>query len=340
MEMREWSNSQLQKFLDIDSADDLVDYILQLQNDDEIRTYLSELLGQGKGVKRFIDALLEKKKNYVPSRKPEVPEDVQVYVKSKTAEEPSDRKKKKPEKKEAVEEVVSHTHNGIRVKQIKGKSKGQKEAGPRTMCDCQASEHGLISNCLSCGKIICAAEGVGACLFCEHHRQEQAQVVPTSQLDVTNATPSFEEALRHKDRLLEFDRTTAKRTVVHDDQADYYSMNEWMSAKEKEDLPKKLHDEKLKQEEEKRKNKITFDFAGRKVIADKPAAESVKDVITPHVALPTHIAVNPTLGVVAPVFVGHGTEKKSKSGKKKEVKGPASRSSRIQHEYFEEVTEE
>jgi hypothetical protein len=34
------------------------------------------------------------------------------------------------------------------------------------MCDCQAREHGLINNCLTCGKIVCEQEGEGACYFC------------------------------------------------------------------------------------------------------------------------------------------------------------------------------
>lgn len=36
----------------------------------------------------------------------------------------------------------------------------------RHHCDCQASKHKLVTNCISCGRIICEQEGSGPCLFC------------------------------------------------------------------------------------------------------------------------------------------------------------------------------
>jgi hypothetical protein len=33
-------------------------------------------------------------------------------------------------------------------------------------CECQASKHSLVRNCLECGRVICAQEGPGPCLFC------------------------------------------------------------------------------------------------------------------------------------------------------------------------------
>ena len=36
----------------------------------------------------------------------------------------------------------------------------------RHKCDCQAQKHDLIANCTACGRIICAQEGEGPCLFC------------------------------------------------------------------------------------------------------------------------------------------------------------------------------
>ena len=57
-------------------------------------------------------------------------------------------------------------------------------------------------------------------------------------------------ALAHKERLLEFDRTSAARTHIHDDQEDYFvtSTNMWPTNEEQEDAremeearQKKLH---------------------------------------------------------------------------------------------------
>lgn len=36
----------------------------------------------------------------------------------------------------------------------------------RHRCDCQASKHKLINNCMKCGRIVCEQEGSGPCLFC------------------------------------------------------------------------------------------------------------------------------------------------------------------------------
>lgn len=36
----------------------------------------------------------------------------------------------------------------------------------RHRCECQATKHALINNCLSCGRIVCAQEGKGPCFWC------------------------------------------------------------------------------------------------------------------------------------------------------------------------------
>ena len=36
----------------------------------------------------------------------------------------------------------------------------------RHTCECQATKHKLISNCVRCGRIVCEQEGSGPCLFC------------------------------------------------------------------------------------------------------------------------------------------------------------------------------
>jgi hypothetical protein len=36
----------------------------------------------------------------------------------------------------------------------------------RNSCECQASKHKLIGNCLKCGRIVCEQEGSGPCFFC------------------------------------------------------------------------------------------------------------------------------------------------------------------------------
>lgn len=98
-------------------------------------------------------------------------------------------------------------------------------------CSCQARRHRLISNCLSCGKIVCEQEGEGPCNFCgalvlregSTYAGLDASVVPLSDTEVA--------AEAYAKRLVEYDRNSAARTTVIDDQSDYYEIegNSWLS---------------------------------------------------------------------------------------------------------------
>ncbi|KIV76994.1 hypothetical protein PV11_08836 [Exophiala sideris] len=129
----------------------------------------------------------------------------------------------------------------------------------RRKCTCNASIHPLFEtapNCLNCGKIICALEGLQPCSFCdapiltkeqvngmikalkEERGIEKMVVHNTGQSLSGRGTPVFggstPEALSgdesssaaararaHRDKLLAFQRENAQRTKVHDEAADY-----------------------------------------------------------------------------------------------------------------------
>ncbi|KAL2492943.1 transcription regulator [Abeliophyllum distichum] len=93
-------------------------------------------------------------------------------------------------------------------------------------CSCQARRHRLISNCLSCGKIVCEQEG-------STYGGLDEGAVPLSDTEVA--------AEAYAKRLVEYDRNSAARTTVIDDQNDYYEIegNSWLSVEEKELLQKK-----------------------------------------------------------------------------------------------------
>lgn len=112
----------------------------------------------------------------------------------------------------------------------------------RRVCNCQASKHGLIANCLKCGRIVCEQEGSGPCYFCGNlvcTREEMEKIKRGSnkgeQLkkellsrgwkgtdSLGDSIASFEnmklygetddseklrKAIEHKNKLIEFDRT-------------------------------------------------------------------------------------------------------------------------------------
>jgi hypothetical protein len=133
---------------------------------------------------------------------------------------------------------------------------------PRT-CSCAATLHPLFTpapNCLSCGKIICAYEGLQACSFCsapilsseevqsmirELKRERGEEKMAEHNLSISLAkgakggasprsfsgvvTPDSgasgdEAAIRaraHRDKLLNFQANNAQRTKIHDEAADY-----------------------------------------------------------------------------------------------------------------------
>ena len=73
-------------------------------------------------------------------------------------------------------------------------------------------------------------------------------------------------AYTQKDKLLLFDREHAKRTHVHDAQADYYESSAWLTAEEKKQIDDKLRRKKELRERRPATKRITLDLAGRKIV--------------------------------------------------------------------------
>jgi uncharacterized Zn finger protein (UPF0148 family) len=95
---------------------------------------------------------------------------------------------------------------------------------PKIICGCFGNLHPPLTNCLHCGRISCEREGYSYCPFCNH-------------LISQFKSNSNDSATAHKERLLEYDRTSASRTQVHDDQEDYFvtERSMWSSAEEMEE---------------------------------------------------------------------------------------------------------
>lgn len=158
----------------------------------------------------------------------------------------------------------------------------------RRICDCQAAEHKLINNCLGCGRIVCEQEGSGSCLFCQEpvytpeeelqiakaasstkaqsKSKKQPQQPATGKANQKKESASLKEALAQRDRLLEYDKNSEKRTTVIDDELDYFQENSvWLTDAEREkyeQLKSELQDLK---HGSRLKRKIKVDFAGREL---------------------------------------------------------------------------
>lgn len=138
-------------------------------------------------------------------------------------------------------------------------------------CNCQASRHKLINNCLGCGKIVCEQEGEGPCNFCGALvLREGSDYAGLEGLSMPPANDAEAAAQAFKDRLVEFDRSAAKRTTVIDDQSDYYEIdgNAWLSDKEKLLLRQRQEEEERIEAERRKRVVVTIDLLGRKVVME------------------------------------------------------------------------
>ncbi|KAL8561300.1 hypothetical protein ACOMHN_047155 [Nucella lapillus] len=177
----------------------------------------------------------------------------------------------------------------------------------RTQCECQALKHKLVNNCMSCGRVVCEQEGAGPCLFCGNlvcspEDQEalnrgskksdklrqflmrdadkfmplcrgggQRPVLPSVS---SRAQEGLDKATQHKDRLLEYDKTSVRRTQVIDDECDYFSTdsNQWLNKHERDALRNREEELRADRFASRRDRKVRLDFAGRQVVEDGSAA--------------------------------------------------------------------
>jgi hypothetical protein len=106
----------------------------------------------------------------------------------------------------------------------------------RHSCECQATKHKLIANCLTCGRIVCEQEGTGPCFFCGNivcTKEEMAKINSGSRKGeklkndllskswqgfdaivnklnkmtiTTHDSADLQKAIEHKNKLIEYDR--------------------------------------------------------------------------------------------------------------------------------------
>ena len=169
----------------------------------------------------------------------------------------------------------------------------------RNKCKCQAQKHDLINNCIKCGRVVCQQEGSGPCLFCGHlvcTKEEQEVLNRGSRKSdklmekLLKSTEAQSKAELHKNTLLEYDKTSEKRTKVIDDESDYFATDtdKWQSTEQRKKL-KEREKEIWEQKHGSRLNKkYTFDFAGKTVVEagldiyDPSKDEKLQEILESH----------------------------------------------------------
>ncbi|TQD79173.1 hypothetical protein C1H46_035211 [Malus baccata] len=329
--------------LDKDMISGLVSYC-ELADPQDAKEYLDNIIGEEVG-KFVIEEYLQKRgRSDLCSSTPVVStSSLHAYVKP-PSNEGSASGTKKPLNTPKVAKVPSdqaassnqvkqlsssnNTNQGNSKKKKPGKVVSLAEAAKGSIvfnqgkpCSCQARRHRLVSNCLSCGKIVCEQEGEGPCNFCGALVLKEGSTY--AGLEESFAPTSDAEAVAeaYAKRLVEYDRDSAARTTVIDDQSDYYEIegNSWLSKEEKELLTKKQ--EEIAEAERIKRSKVvvSFDLVGRKVLVNEDEASEVESesrILRPQDEKEVNrIKPNPSLKV-QPVFVDPGPSKKPIQGRK------------------------
>ena len=290
-----WTGVQLRDLLGFD-ADDLAEYILEFEDKDAITTYLADLLQVEPSQKRivsFADSLLSRSSHVsaFSSDSTTTPNPTTTTPNSTTPNPtPSSSSNPAPSSSTPTPDQLSLQSKNAASSKFSRK-KGTIRGGIELLrslpehlrtasgaCDCQASVHELLGNCLNCGKIICSLEGWGPCTFCETPLGSKTQIKrDKGKVRARHARASrereeaLEKAKERKNRLLRQEREYAKRNKVIDDQADYFqTSNMWLSQEERAAVTKRAEKvEAAKAQSRDRANMrttISFDLAGRRVL--------------------------------------------------------------------------
>ncbi|XP_078541126.1 activating signal cointegrator 1 [Lissotriton helveticus] len=328
-----WCRAQLKSNFGLDVSEDIVQYIVSFENEEDIEEYIHDLIQGMEGKKRkFTEELISR---WQKTSSPHDP--VLLYAKKDEAADkqllPGDASKRGRRKGRNKQETPLYIEADSVVEEVKtpidlakaqesssGGSSSKKKAKfvnlytkegqdklavlipGRHPCECLAQKHRLINNCLACGRIVCEQEGSGPCLFCGTlvcTKEEQDILQRDSnksqkllkKLLTGNEIPGktdglgkdllphheariragLEKAQQHKDKLLDFDKTSARRTQVIDDESDYFATdsNQWLSKQEREALRKKEKELQDIRHASRLSRKITFDFAGRQIVDEQ-----------------------------------------------------------------------
>ncbi|KAM8973281.1 activating signal cointegrator 1 [Pelodytes ibericus] len=380
-----WCVLELERCFGLSVSEDVVQYILSIDTEEEIEEYINDLIQGYEEEKNGF--LYELKVRWRKTKQLNSPNSTQTYNRKNDgpnmqgSAEHGKRGRRKGRNKldplpahcvenTVVEEVktpidLAKAQEMVSASSSKKKQKyvslytteGQDRLAVlipgRYPCECLAQKHKLVSNCMTCGRIACEQEGSGPCLFCGNlvcTKEEQdilqrdsnkSQKLRKKLLGGTESSlkmdgspkdllprqemrlkEGFEKALQHRDKLLEYDKTSVRRTHVIDDESDYFSTdsNQWLSQAEREALRKKEQELQELRHASRLSRKVTIDFAGRKIVEDegnlteyhKRLDETVQAINTGTVGKPCRVPgqrlndsylVNPSMLLPPPVWV-------------------------------------
>ncbi|XP_070530593.1 activating signal cointegrator 1 isoform X2 [Cardiocondyla obscurior] len=282
--MEQWVKEKLSDLLGFPAGDDFAQFIVQIENERDLDEYFSSLLSnENPSHKQFITEFKKKRAFYNQMRYKKTNEDEDSMSKKQ-----NDKKKGKAKGKKniQVQEAVKPEIKNEKVEKKKTKfvnliSHGNILLKGRHKCDCEASKHALINNCLNCGRIVCVQEGSGPCFYCGElvcsldeqallqSNTKQANNLYNKLMD-QKPNKNLEDSLKQRDKLLDFDRNCARRTKVIDDESDYYQLNStWLTHEERATLRKQDKEAQARKHASRLDKRVTLDFMGRVAVQDE-----------------------------------------------------------------------
>ncbi|XP_075713946.1 activating signal cointegrator 1 [Rhinoderma darwinii] len=415
-----WCVRELDRRFGLSVSEDVVQYILSIDTEEEVEEYINDLIqGYNEQKQVFINDL---KIRWQRTRNPHSSPSAPIYRKDDTLgiqglSSTDQLKKGRRKGRNKLEPLPTSSVTATAAEEVKTPMDLAKHAEAQEMaslssskkkqkfvnlytkegqdrltvlipgsyaCDCLAQKHKLINNCTTCGRIVCEQEGSGPCLFCGNlvcTKEEQdillrdsnkSQKLRKKLLGGTETSlkmdllphqemrlkEGLERAMQHRDKLLEYDKTSVRRTHVIDDESDYFSTdsNQWLSQAERQTLQKKEQELQELRHASRLSRKVTLDFAGRKVIDEggdlaeyhKRFDEVAHAVSSGAIAKPVRssgentrdsLLVNPNLMFPPPVWVDQvsATSNRKRSG----VEGAGERGRlRIQDRELQEISDQ
>ncbi|KAJ1530934.1 hypothetical protein ONE63_005771 [Megalurothrips usitatus] len=307
----QWIHGQLSKVLGFEVPQEMVGYIISMETAQDLEEYCGTLLNfDNHQHKQFYVELLRRLNVSSTENKPlgyKKPQNEEIYFVGNSEKKNKGKKfgnkpniqvasdKSTPAAPVMEPETYNDSSQGALKKRPKfvnlysqeGQNKDTILLKGRHACQCQATKHKLINNCVKCGRIVCEQEGAGLCFFCGNlvctpeemkvlQRNSRQSESLLRKLMSQDKPSGLDAAMAQRNRLLEYDKTSERRTKVIDDESDYYSSSSvWLSEGERQKLKSQEDAERARKHASRKDARFTLDFAGRQVVEDRTHLEMI-----------------------------------------------------------------
>ncbi|PSN34001.1 Activating signal cointegrator 1 [Blattella germanica] len=214
----DWMNRRLSQILDFPVPEDLTQYILSIENVRDLEDYLKTLLDfKNLRHRQFHEELLQKRQiglsNSLEFQGYKKSEQQESYIPAKQTEK---KRKNKNQTDDAPQKETPPSGEGKK----KSKFVNLYSADGQAKDVIMLKEQQLMNSGLNKGNQL------------------------YQKLIEQKGPEGWDSAVQHRNRLLEYDRTSEKRTRVIDDESDYFTSNSvWLSKAERDKLKQKEEDE-------------------------------------------------------------------------------------------------